>query len=117
VLESPREVVAEPPPTPPAQVVVAPAPSKNNLGPVAYMTTAVAIASVIAGIVFLTLGFVDRGKYFGSQELMPGTASKYTDAELSGLSSQSNIFTGLGTGLLGLAGALGITSAILFTRE
>jgi hypothetical protein len=123
VLEQPREVrvVPEPPPVPPPAVTAETTASPGGLGPVPYVTGAAAIISVGAGIACLILGFLDRGTYWQSISKpdvpMGGVASSFTDQELQGLASQSNLRLGLGGGLLALGAALGITTALLFLKE
>lgn len=126
VLEPPQQarLVPEPPPVPPPTApptaVQAEPAQKSNLGPVAYVTTAAAIISAGAGIVCMILGFLDRGTYFSTLSRFDGSmdmASSYDDRQLLGLANQSNLRVGLGAGLIGLGAALGITSAVLFTRE
>ncbi|MBL8955404.1 MAG: hypothetical protein JNK82_31810 [Myxococcaceae bacterium] len=123
-LERPREVrvVPEPPPVPPPAVAAEPLPppQKSALGPVGYVTGAVAIIAIGAGIACLILGFLDRGTYFQTQSstgALPGIASTYNDQQLAGLAAQSNLRIGLGGGLVGLGALLGITSALLFAKE
>lgn len=122
-LETPREatLTPEPPPTPPPAVPVEATTQKSGLGPVPYVTTGVAIVALGAGIVCLILGFIDRGTYVGTFERPMGlgtdVASMYTDAQLRNLAQQSNVRIGVGTGLVALAAALGITSGILFAKE
>lgn len=117
-LDAPREatVVPEPPPTPPPAIEAVTVSKKaSGTGPLPFITTGAAVVAAGAGILCLVLGFSDRSTYF--QSISGGMASSLTDAQLQNLAYQSNLRIGLGGGLLGLAGALGITSALLFMKE
>lgn len=118
--DQPRDVmlIPEPPPTPPPAVVVEDK-KASSLGPVPYVTAATGIVAIGAGIVCLVLGFFDRQTYVDTFRRPDGTAvvSSYTDAELRDVAGRSNLRIGLGSGLIGLGAALGITAAVLFMRE
>ena len=111
-------LVPEPPPTPPPAVVVEDK-KPSSLGPVPYVTAATGIVAIGAGIVCLVLGFFDRQTYVDTFRRPDGMAvvSSYTDAELRDVAGRSNLRIGLGSGLVGLGAALGITAAVLFMRE
>lgn len=118
--DQPRDamLVPEPPPTPPPAVVVEER-KASSLGPVPYVTAATGIVALGAGIVCLVLGFFDRQAYVDTFRRPDGMAvvSSYTDAELRDVAGRSNLRIGLGSGLVGLGAALGITAAVLFMRE
>lgn len=116
--DAPREVrvLPEPPPLPPPAVTA----EKSGTGPVPYVTGAAAVAALGMGIVFMVLGFIDRGTYhasFADPTGLMGHASSLSDDELTQLASSSNIRIGVGAGLIGLAVALGITSGVLLFKE
>jgi hypothetical protein len=122
-LEPPHQVVIvpEPPPQPPSEAVgvQAEGPSKG-FGPVPYVVTGAAVASVGAGIALLVSGFVDRNTYQGSFQQVPNqmaVASSFSDAQLSSLATASNAKIGLGIAFGVIAAALGVLAGVLFAKE
>jgi hypothetical protein len=122
-VEAPHQVIVvpEPPPSPPPEVTAVQAEGgAKSFGPVPYVVTGAAVASVGAGITLLVLGFIDRNTYQASFQQVPNQtaiASSFTDAQLSSLATASNAKIGLGIAFGVIAAALGVLAGVLFAKE
>jgi hypothetical protein len=121
-LEPPHTVVVvpEPPPQPATEVVAVQQTGSSGFGPVPYVATGAAVASLGAGITLLVLGFVDRNTYQGSFQQVPNQtalSSSFTDAQLSSLATASNAKIGLGIAFSVIGAALGVLAGVLFAKE